>query len=151
MVQGKQDASTVNGSKTKFILFHTKGKIVYPNIELIYDDKEPYCNNSSLLLVHPVKHFHLNHPNPQCRAYKVLDVYIDKILSFDHHTQDIVSELNRSLYCINRAKNFLPAFTLFFALIHSHLCYCPIITSCFSNPTSKKVLEYKKRHSHHFQ
>jgi hypothetical protein len=136
----------VNVSKTKFILFHTKGKIVNPNIKLIYDDNEPHGNDPTL--IHPVECFHLKHPNPQCRAYKILGVYIDEMLSFDHHTQHIVSKLNRSLYCINRVKNFLPAEamrTLYFALLHSHLSYCPIITSCGSNANIQKIIRVQKK------
>jgi hypothetical protein len=35
----------VNVNKTKFIIFHTKGKRVDPGVSLIYDDNEPNQNN----------------------------------------------------------------------------------------------------------
>jgi hypothetical protein len=136
----------VNVSKTKSILFHTKGKIVNPNIELIHDDNEPHGNDPTL--IHPVEHFQLKHLNPHCRAYKILVVYTDEMLSFDHHTQHIVSKLNHSLYSTNRVKNFLPAeamHTLYFALVHSHLSYCPIITSCASNANIQKIIRVQKK------
>jgi hypothetical protein len=136
----------VNVGKTKFILFHTKGKQIDPNIELTYDDNEPNSNDPTL--IHPVERFHSSHPNPSCRAYKILGVYIDETLSFDFHTQYIISKLNRSLYCINKVKNFLPTEamrSLYFALIHSHLSYCPIITSCASNSNIQKIAKIQKK------
>jgi hypothetical protein len=136
----------VNVGKTKFILFHTKGKLIDPNIELTYDDNEPNSNDPTL--IHPVERFHSSHPNPSCRAYKILGVYIDETLSFDFHTQYIISKLNRSLYCINKVKNFLPTEamrSLYFALIHSHLSYCPIITSCASNSNIQKIAKIQKK------
>jgi hypothetical protein len=136
----------VNVNKTKFILFHTKGKLTDPQIELIYDDNEPNCNDPQL--IHPVERFYSKHPNPACRAYKILGVYIDEQLTFDFHTQHILTKLNRSLYCINRAKHFLPQSalrSLYFALIHSHISYCPIITSCASNTNLQKITRIQKK------
>lgn len=52
----------VNVSKTKFLIFHTKGKKVYTNAELKYDDNEP--NNHNPDLIHTIERFHSNHPNP---------------------------------------------------------------------------------------
>lgn len=136
----------VNVGKTKFILFHTKGKHIDQHIELIYDDNEPNCNDPQLM--HPVERYHSKHPNSECRAYKILGVYIDEQLTFDYHTQHIIAKLNRSLYCINRIKHFLPCSalrSLYFALIHSHLSYCPIITSCASNTNIQKISRVQKK------
>jgi hypothetical protein len=37
----------VNVSKTKFIIFHTRGKIIDDNIKILYDDNEPDQTKSS--------------------------------------------------------------------------------------------------------
>jgi hypothetical protein len=52
------------------ILFHTKGKRIDNDIELTYDDNEP--NNADPNLIHTIERFHSGHPNPNCRAYKIL-------------------------------------------------------------------------------
>jgi hypothetical protein len=136
----------VNVSKTKFIIFHTKGKKIPPNISLTYDDNEPDQNNPEL--INTIERVHINHPIKQNRAYKLLGVYFDETLSFDYHIQHLISKLNRSLYCINKSKNFLtkPALkSLYFALIHSHLSYCPIITSCATSQNLKKLFTTQKK------
>jgi hypothetical protein len=131
----------VNVDKTKFIIFHTKGKKIDRN-----DDNEPGENIPSL--IHPIERFHSNHPNPKCRSYKILGIFIDENLTFDLHTNHITAKLNRSLYCMNKVKNFLPQpamKSLYYALIHSHLSYCPIIASCASNTNTKKILTSQKK------
>jgi hypothetical protein len=96
----------VNVDKTKFIIFHLKGKKIDHNVSLTYDDNEPGENIPSL--IHPIENFHSNHPNPKCRSYKILGIFIDENLTFDFHTNHITAKLNnRSLYCMNKVKNFL--------------------------------------------
>ncbi len=136
----------VNVSKTKFIIFHTKGKITDHSIHLTYDDNKPNENDPSL--IHNIERFYTNHLNPQCRAYKILGIYIDEHLSFDFHTIHIISKLNRSLYCMNKVKKNLPPAamkSLYYALIHSHLSYCPIITSCATNTNIQKILRHRRK------
>jgi hypothetical protein len=87
-----------------------------------------------------------------CRTYKLLGVYFDENMSFDYHIASLCNKLNRSLHCINKAKNFLTTkslLTLYFALVYSHLTHCPIIVSCTSTPNINRVLKtQKKSHSH---
>jgi hypothetical protein len=71
----------VNVSKTKFLLFHTKGKRIDNDIELTYDDNEP--DNADPNLIYTIERLPLWSPNPNCRAYKILGVYIDEELTFD--------------------------------------------------------------------
>jgi hypothetical protein len=59
----------VNVSKTKFIIFHTKGKRIPPNISLTYDDNEPDQNNPEL--INTIELVHISHPIKQNRAYKL--------------------------------------------------------------------------------
>jgi hypothetical protein len=71
------------------------------------------------------------------------------MLTFDFPTNQIASKLNRSLYCINKVKHFLPALcSLWFALIHSHLSYCLIITSCANNSNIIKMAKLQKKAIH---
>jgi hypothetical protein len=136
----------VNVGKTKFIIFHTRGKHFDQSIQLTYDDNEPNMYNPDL--IHPIERFHSNHPIITNRAYKILGVYLDENLTFDCHTNFILTKLNRSLYCINKVKNILPPSalkSLYFSLIHSHLTYCSNIASCASNSNVQKIFLAQKK------
>ena len=122
----------VNVGKTKFILFHTRGTQFETHIcRIFYNDNEPNANNPDL--IHEIERYHNHHYSPEKRTYKLLGANFDEHLSFDLHTINLCNKLNRSLFCINRAKNFLTPkalISLYYAFIHSHLTYCPIILSC---------------------
>jgi len=52
------------------------------------------------------------------------------------------------LYCIKMAKNnlnYTGLRSLYFALIHSHLNYCPIILSTLSTKNSTKIAKIQKK------
>ena len=94
-----------------------------------------------------LEHYHNQHEETDCRAYKLLGIYLDEFLSLDYHVNHIVKILNRSLYCIKLAKNNLNVTglrSLYFALVHSHLNYCPIILSCLNSKNLKKIQKSKK-------
>jgi hypothetical protein len=142
----RSNKMAANVSKTKFIIFHTRGKHVHPNIKLLYNDNDP--NTNSPELIHEIERYHSNHPVHDKRAYKILGIYIDENLSFDKHTTHLCSKISRSLYCINRAKNFLnkkSLVTLYYSLVHSHLSYCTSILSCLSNPNINKLHMAQKK------
>jgi hypothetical protein len=46
-------------------------------------------------LVNEIDCIYTNHPDQQDRAYKLLGVYFDEFLTFDQHTQYLLSKLNR--------------------------------------------------------
>jgi hypothetical protein len=145
----KANKIAVNVNKTKFIIFHTKGKRIDPGVSLIYDNNEPNQNNPDL--IHTIERFHTNHPIKENRAYKLLGVYFDETVTFDYHIQNLITKLNRSLFCINKSKIFLTKSalrSLYFALIHSHLSYCPIITSCATSQNIKKLVNIQKKAIH---
>jgi hypothetical protein len=138
----------VNVNKTKFIIFHTKGKNIDPNItKLTYNDNEPNSNNPDL--IYNIEHYHNDHAKPECRSYKLLGIHFDKNLSFDYHTNYLCNKINRSLFCINRAKNFLrpqwALITVYYALIQSHLSYCPTIVSCANTGNILKISKLQKK------
>jgi hypothetical protein len=76
----------VNINKTKYMVFRMRGKKIDNNIANVeYNENEagePFHPN----LVTPLERFHDNHENIDCRAYKLLCVYLDEHLTFDKHT-----------------------------------------------------------------
>jgi hypothetical protein len=136
----------VNVGKTKFIVFHTRGKIIDPTLKLYYDDNEPNEHNHEL--IYELERIHNNHTIPDNRSYKLLGIHLDELLSFDNHTRYLSSKLNKSLFCINRAKNFLSnkaLKTLYYSLIHSHLSYCTPILSCANNTNINHIFKIQKK------
>jgi hypothetical protein len=137
----------VNVSKTKFILFHTKGTKIDPiTTRLFYNDNEPNQNNPNLIT--ELERVHNNHVKQECRAYKLLGIFFDENITFNHHFNTLANKLSKSLYCINRTKNFINSkslITLYYALIHSHLTYCPIILSSSSATNIKKINVIQKK------
>jgi len=64
----RSNKMAVNISKTKFIIFHNKGKDVDMNKQnIIFDDNEPNMNDPMLLT--SLERFHDNHVLPECRAF----------------------------------------------------------------------------------
>ncbi len=109
---------------------------------MIYDDNDLGHLNPELISLS--ERIHSNHPNPSLRSYKLLGIHLDETLTFDHNTHNTISKLNRSLYCINKTQKFSVqtctySKSLFYAQIHSHLNYCPIITSCGSYKNINKI------------
>ena len=144
----KANRLAVNKTKTKYIIFRNKGKLLNFNLpQLIYDENEPnqpYDPSKVTVL----ERLHDKHENPNCRAYKLLGIYLDEYLSFDFHVNYLLSKLNRSMYCIKMAKNNLNykgLKSLYFALIHSHLGYCPTVLNCLSTKTKQNCSKFKKK------
>jgi hypothetical protein len=137
----------VNISKTKYIIFHNKGKNVDMNgKDVVYDDNEPQGADPHLIV--PLERYHSNHVNPDCRAYKLLGIYLDDKLNFNYHTNFLCNKLSRSLFCMRRAQNFLTSTalrTLYFAFIQSHLNYCPIILSSISQHNFNQIKLIQKK------
>jgi hypothetical protein len=91
---------------------------------------------------------HTNHINPDHRSYKLLGIHLDELLTFDYHIKHLCSKLNKSLYCINRTKNFLSSKalkTLYYSLVHSHLSYCTPILGCASNTNLQQLFKVQKK------
>ncbi len=84
------------------------------------DDKKPDDHNEKL--IYELERIHTNHINPDHRSYKLLGIHLDELLTFDYHIKHLCSKLDKSLYCINRTKNFLSSKalkTLYYSLVHS--------------------------------
>jgi hypothetical protein len=138
----------VNIGKTKYMIFRMRGKKIDDNLPpLLYDANElnmPVDVN----LISTLERYHDNHPLKEGRAYKLLGIFLDEHLSFNSHTDHIVSKLTRSLYCIKQAKNIIPQTgmrALYFALIHSHLTYCSSLMTITSAKNINKIKKIQKK------
>ncbi len=138
----------VNTSKTKYIIFHTKGKKIDTNgITLKYDDNDS-DQTSNPDLISTLDRIHSNHHDPESRSYKLLGIHFDENLTFNHHTSILTKKLSKAIYCINRVKNILPnkaLLSLYFALFHSHLTYCPSIISLANKSNLSKIEKLQKK------
>ena len=130
----------VNTSKTKYIIFHTKGKKVNMNGKDIFFNQG---QQDSIL-----ERIHSNHSDKSSRSYKLLGILLDEHLSFENHISLLKSKLSKALFFINRAKHFVPKktlTTLYHSLFHSHLLYCPIIVSCANKSALDKITIMQKK------
>ena len=65
-------------SKTKFIIFHNRGKVVdMKDINIVYDDNQPL--SADPLLITPLERYHTSHE----RAFKLQGVHLDEHLNFN--------------------------------------------------------------------
>ena len=138
----------VNAEKTKYIIFHAKNKNVNPgNSVLVFDNNEPgqlYKDD----LVYPLCRVHSHHPDISHQSYKLLGVWLDENLTYDVHIKKLCSKLTRALFFLRRSQNFLTdkaLLSLYYAIFHSHLLYCPIIVSSTSSTNLKRVLTLQKK------
>ena len=138
----------VNIGKTKFIIFHSKNKVIdMGENSVVFDNNEP----DTIFrpdLVTPLERVHNNHINPESRTYKLLGVLLDENFTFNTHLYKLCNKLSRSLYFIRRAQNILSRdalVSLYYATIHSHLLYCPILLSgsTMNNINRVKILQKK--------
>jgi hypothetical protein len=132
----------INTSKTKFIIFHNKGKVVnMQNLSILIDDND----NPSLIdpsKIHVLERIHNNHPDPPMRSFKLLGINLDENLTLNSHFSLLCNKLSRALFILRQSKNLLPPpalKTLYFSLFHCHLAYCPIILSVSSQSNINKV------------
>ena len=104
----------LNISKTKYIIFRTKGKQIDNNIPPVtFNNNEIGVqndpNNISIL-----ERVYIDNPEQEHKYYKLLGVYLDEYLSFDKHVSYICAKLARANFCIKRAANKL---SIYFTVI----------------------------------
>ena len=130
----RSNKMSVNTSKTKYLIFHSRGKkINMDNKSVIFDNNDP-ASPFNHNLVTELERIHSNHEDPSSQPYKLLGILCNEHLSFNYHIIDLLkNKLAKALFCINRVKNVVPQKTLktlYLSLFHSHLLYCPLIVSC---------------------
>jgi hypothetical protein len=137
----------VNISKTKYIIFRTKGKRIVNPPPLVFNSNEIGKPEDPDLIV-PLERIFSEHPDTEKRAYKLLGVFFDEFLNFDKHFSYVCAKLSRAIYVIRRASNLLSVKSLkllYFALVHPHLLYCNVILSCGSEANIKRISTLQKK------
>jgi hypothetical protein len=137
----------VNVSKTKYIIFRSKNRCINLNGNEIYMNfNTPNSGQKPELKVKLARVY--NDGDNANQTYKLLGVLFDEYLSFNQHIAYVQRKLARSLYLLNRAKNFLTHKALrlvYFSTVHAHLMYCPIITSISSKTNISKLFTMQKK------
>jgi hypothetical protein len=132
----------VNTSKTKFIIFRTRGKIIdNENVNILFNDNEPNVEDDPNLIF-PLARVYDSNPILNNRTYKLLGIYLYEYLTLNHHVSQICGKLSRALFQIKKARFILPPTamkTLYTALFHSHLLYCTNIVSITSQTNVNKI------------
>ncbi len=129
----------VNTSKTKFIVFRTRGKRINPeDCRVLYN-----CNELGLPddpeLIFPVTRVH---NEGEETSFKILGILFDEHLLFEHHVNHLCSKISKSLFCINRIKNFVNPVSLkmlYYSMVHSHISYCITVYGCANSTTLNKL------------
>jgi hypothetical protein len=134
----------VNTAKTKFIVFRTRGKRIDPDdCQLVFNSNEIGSVENPNLIV-PISRVHEHGVE---KSFKLLGVHFDEYLSFDAHISSVCAKISKSLYCLNRIKNFVTPSAmkmLYFAMVHSHIVYCLNVYSC-ANTTTLNPLKIKQK------
>jgi len=86
----KANKLAVNKSKTKFIIFHARSKKLPLNLpDVKIDENEPGLPfDPSKITV--LERIHDKNENIECRAYKLLGIYLDEHLSLEHHVHHLL-------------------------------------------------------------
>ena len=134
----------VNTAKTKFIVFRTRGKRIDPDdCQLVFNSNEIGSVENPNLIV-PILRVHEQGVE---KSFKLLGIHFDEYLSFDAHVSSVCAKISKSLYCLNRIKNFVTPCAmkmLYFAMVHSHIVYCLNVYSC-ANITTLNPLKLKQK------
>ena len=138
----------VNVSKTKFILFHTRGKKINEDDLKIVLNMNEIGKIEDPQLIFPLERIHSKHAKPGLRSYKLLGVHFDEFLSFDQHIGFLCAKLSKILYCLRRASGLLSENSLkllYVSFVHANLLYCCNIIGCASKTNLKKISLIQKK------
>ena len=79
---------------------------------------------------------------------KKIGVLFDEFLSFKPHVDMLCSKISKSLFCLNRVKNFVNSKSLrllYFSMIHSVITYGINIYGCANKTTLEKLIVKQKQ------
>ena len=122
----RSNKMAVNISKTKYVIFRTKGKKIDDNISPVTFNNNEMGVQNDPKNIFMLERVYTDNPEQEHRFYKLLGVYLDKYFYFDKHVSYICAKLSRDNFSIQRASNKLSkkALTsLYYALVHPHLLY----------------------------
>jgi hypothetical protein len=134
----------VNTAKTKFIVFRTQGKKINPEECVVLFNSNEIGHPADPSLIFPIARIH---NEGEEKNFKLLGVLLDEHLSFDYHISSLCAKVSKSLFCINRIKNFVTKNALkmlYFSMVHSHFVYCINIYGC-ANQTTLNKLKIKQK------
>jgi signal recognition particle subunit SEC65 len=142
----RSNKMAVNTAKTKFIVFRTRGKRVDPtHCELLFNNNEIGHVPEDPNLIFPITRIH---NEGEEKSFKLLGLLFDEYLSFDSHVDNLCSKIAKSLFCMNRIKNFVTTSALkmlYYAMVHSHIAYCLNVYSCANSTTMNKLKIMQKK------
>ena len=144
----KSNKMAVNVSKTKYIIFRTRGKTIDSNIDDILFNNNEIGTVNDVSNIFKLERVYSDNPNIDSRNYKLLGVFFDEFLSFDKHISYICAKLSKANFCIKRASNKLSLKSLkalYYALVHPHLLYCLNIISCTSAKNIARIVKLQKK------
>ena len=86
---------------------------------------------------HPPLYFHKN-PVVVCSYQKLLGVFLDKKLNFQHHIKEKIAKASKGIGVIKKLNNVLPrnALTIYKSFVRPHLDYRDII---YHQPNNKSI------------
>ena len=141
----KSNKMAVNVSKTKYIIFRTRGKTIDSNIDDILFNNNEIGTVNDVSNIFKLERVYSDNPNIDSRNYKL---FFDEFLSFDKHISYICAKLSKANFCIKRASNKLSLKSLkalYYALVHPHLLYCLNIISCTSAKNIARIVKLQKK------
>jgi hypothetical protein len=134
----------VNTSKTKFIVFRTRGKRIEPrDCKLVFNNNEIGRPEDPNLIFNISRIYN----EGEEKSFKILGVLFDEYLSFEDHVSHLCNKISKSLFCINRIKNFINQKSLkmlYYSMVHSHIVYCINVYGC-ANVTTLNKLKIKQK------
>jgi hypothetical protein len=139
----------VNVEKTNYIIFHTRGKKIETNdLSVVFNSNDEGSENPDPSKIQILERIHDGHNDIKMQSFKLLGIYLDEHLTLNKHVAHVSAKLTRSLYLLNRVKNFVSLASLkklYFSLFHSHLLYCSNIFGCTSQSNINKILVLQKK------
>jgi hypothetical protein len=132
----------LNLSKTKYIIFRTRGKKIPNDIDPVVVNQNELHKEEDPDLITTIERIYNDSPITENRSFKLLGVYFDEFLSFDKNTDVLCAKLSRANFFLRRISHTISLKSLrclYFALFHSHLIYCLNISSCTSQSNLNRI------------
>jgi len=126
------------------MIFHPKSKVV-PDLRFYFNNNDP-GDLTNPDIIYPLER--INNDSKPCPAYKILGIYIDENLTFDHHFNVLSNKISMSMYSLNKAKKFLPINALksiYYAIIHPYFLYCLPVIACTNQKNITSLFIKQKR------
>lgn len=126
----RDNALTINSSKSKAILFKARGRQSYLNEELLLDGA----------------------PIEIVTKYKVLGVTLSEDMNWTYHIEQIMKSLSSAAGALSRCRHFFPEkvkLYIYYALFQSHLNYCALVWATTTKRNLHALLQLQKRALRH--